>query len=65
MTADWADFTAQRLLAFRAGRERHLRVHGEAIVGALEDFYAAVDRQFQSGKLGGIRVCARRRARPL
>ena len=65
MTADWADFTARRLQAFRAGRERHLRVHGEAIVDALEDFYAAVDRQFQSGKLGGIRVCAKRRPGPL
>jgi hypothetical protein len=35
-------------------------VHGAPIVNALEDFYAAVDRQFQSGKLGGIRICAQR-----
>lgn len=60
MIADWAGFTHLRLGAFRAERERHLRVHGAPIVNALEDFYAAVDRQFQSGKLGGIRICAQR-----
>ena len=60
MTEDWAEFTRARLVAYRAERERHLRVHGAPIVNALEDFYAAVDRQFQSGKLGGIRICAQR-----
>lgn len=62
MSEDWAAFTRLRLADFRAERERHLRVHGGVIVDALEDFYAAVDRQFQSGKLGGVRICARRRA---
>jgi hypothetical protein len=37
-------------------------MHGAEIVDALDDFYAAVDREFQSGKLGGVRICARRRA---
>lgn len=60
MSADWAAYTHARLAAFRAERGRHLRVHGKAIVDALDDFYAAVDRQFRSGKLGGIRICARR-----
>ncbi len=60
MTDDWAAFAQARLAAFRAERERHLRVHGAGIVDALDDFYAAVDRQFQSGKLGGIRFCAQR-----
>jgi cyclopropane fatty-acyl-phospholipid synthase-like methyltransferase len=61
MTADWAGFTQARLVAYRAQRERHQRVHGEAIVQALDDFYSAVDYHFQSGKLGGVRLCAKRR----
>jgi sarcosine/dimethylglycine N-methyltransferase len=61
MTADWAEFTHARLAAFRAERERHQRVHGAATVQALDDFYSAVDHHFQSGKLGGLRLCARRR----
>ena len=59
MSADWTEFTRQRLEAFRADRERHVRVHGADIVDSLDAFYSAVDEQFQSGKLGGIRVCAR------
>jgi cyclopropane fatty-acyl-phospholipid synthase-like methyltransferase len=62
MTEDWADFTRRRLAAFRNERERYLGMHGAEIVDALDDFYAAVDREFQSGKLGGVRICARRRA---
>jgi len=30
-------------------------------VQALDDFYSAVDHHFHSGKLGGLRLCARRR----
>jgi len=30
-------------------------------VQALDDFYSAVDHHFYSGKLGGLRLCARRR----
>lgn len=62
MSENWAAFTASRLLGFRAERERHLRVHGAPIVDALDEFYVAVDRQFQSGKLGGVRICARRKS---
>ena len=61
MSDDWAAFTHARLAAFRAERARHQRVHGEATVQALDDFYSAVDSHFQSGKLGGLRLCARRR----
>ena len=61
MSSDWAEFTRVRLAAYRAERARHLRVHGEAVVLALTDFYAAVNRHFQSGKLGGLRLCAMRR----
>ncbi|MCP4335252.1 MAG: hypothetical protein GY785_21580 [Gammaproteobacteria bacterium] len=45
-------------------RLRHVRVHGEATVQALDDFYSAVDHHFHSGKLGGLRLCARRRDEP-
>jgi len=27
---------------------------------ALDDFYSAVEQNFQSGKLGGLRLCAKR-----
>ncbi|MDH3388533.1 MAG: methyltransferase domain-containing protein [Gammaproteobacteria bacterium] len=58
MSSDWAEFVRVRLAAFRRDRARHLRVHGEAAVTALTDFYSAVNRHFQSGKLGGLRLCA-------
>jgi sarcosine/dimethylglycine N-methyltransferase len=61
MSADWSEFTRVRLAAYRAERARHVRVHDEATVQALDDFYSAVDHHFGSGKLGGLRLCARRR----
>jgi cyclopropane fatty-acyl-phospholipid synthase-like methyltransferase len=61
MSADWAEFTRVRLAAYRAEHSRHVRVHGEATVQALDDFYSAVDHHFGSGKLGGLRLCAKRR----
>ena len=60
MSSDWAEYVRVRLAAYRADRARHLRVHGEAAVNALTDFYSAVNRHFQSGKLGGLRLCARK-----
>ena len=60
MSSDWAEFVRVRLAAYRADRARHLRVQGEAAVTALTDFYSAVNRHFQSGKLGGLRICARK-----
>ena len=61
VSAAWSEFTHVRLAAWRAERARHERVHGEATVQALDDFYSAVDHHFGSGKLGGLRLCARRR----
>jgi len=58
MSSDWAEFVRVRLAAYRADRARHLRVHGEAAVNAMTEFYSAVNRHFQSGKLGGVRLCA-------
>ena len=61
MSADWAEFVRVRLAAYRADRARHLRVHGADAVNAMTVFYTAVNRHFQSGKLGGLRLCARKR----
>ena len=60
MTADWGGFTRQRLQAYRADRDRHVEVRGAATVAALDDFFGAVDHHFQSGRLEGVRLCARR-----
>lgn len=59
MTSGWAEFTHQRLVHYRSVRQRYDRVYSEETAAALEAFYAAVDSQFQSGKLGGVRICAR------
>jgi sarcosine/dimethylglycine N-methyltransferase len=61
MSEDWSAFTHQRLDAYHQNRERHVRVNGEAVYDALNQFYSAVDRHFQTGKLGGIRLCARKK----
>lgn len=60
MSSDWAEYVRVRLARFRGDRARYLRVHGDAAVTALTDFYTAVNRYFQSGKLGGMRLCARK-----
>ena len=60
MSDDWAAFTHDRLNAFRADRARHQQVHGAQVVEALEEFYGAVDRLFQGGHLGGLRLLARK-----
>jgi len=60
MSDDWMRFTGQRLAAYRAARERHIRVHGAPTYRAMEDFYQLVHDLFRSGKLGGIRWLARR-----
>lgn len=60
MTPAWTDFVAQRRAGFRARRERHVAVHGEAIVDGLDEFYTLVADLFRGGNLGGIRLVARK-----
>ncbi len=60
LSDDWTAFTTERLDAYQAARERHLRVHGEATYRALSEFYQLVNRHFRSGTLGGVRLLARR-----
>ncbi|MFT7672816.1 MAG: sarcosine/dimethylglycine N-methyltransferase [Gammaproteobacteria bacterium] len=61
MSDDWSAFTHKRLDTYHGDRERHVRVNGETVYNALNQFYSAVDRHFQTGKLGGIRLCARKK----
>jgi hypothetical protein len=37
-----------------------MRIHGKEVVNDLISFYSFTDRYFSSGKLGGIRVIARK-----
>ena len=60
LSDDWASFTSTRLGAYRAERERHLRIQGAETVAAIEEFYDAVNRLFQGGNLAGLRVVARK-----
>ena len=60
MSNDWAEFTHERIKAFRRDRARHVSVHGEAIVDGLDGFYAAVERLFASGHMGGLRMICRK-----
>jgi len=60
LSEDWAHFTHERLSAYRRDRARHLRVQGPEIVAAIDEFYDTVDRLFQGGNLGGLRVVARK-----
>lgn len=60
MTRSWRDFTAERLLSFRAARARHVKVHGVDIANGLDDFYATVAGLFADGVVGGLRIHARR-----
>ncbi len=60
MTGDWAAFTRQRLDAYDADRDRHLRVHGPDVVDTLRAFYARMVRLLGDGTLAGVRLHARR-----
>jgi cyclopropane fatty-acyl-phospholipid synthase-like methyltransferase len=60
MSDDWTAFTRERLAAYRAQKARHIDIHGEAVFIAMEHFYDVVVRHFAGGKLGGIRIVARK-----
>ena len=57
---EWGAFCAVRAASWRAEAGRHLRVHGEEIVATLDRFFTAVARLFASGRLGGLRIVARK-----
>jgi len=60
MTDIWSQFTRDRKTSYINQKDRHLRVHGEEIYNNLNSFYTFIDQYFSSGKLGGIRVIARK-----
>ena len=60
MSDNWTAFTTDRLDDYRRNRERHIRVHDESTFVAMEDFYELVNHHFRSGKLGGVRLLARK-----
>ncbi|MGI9318042.1 MAG: SAM-dependent methyltransferase [bacterium] len=60
MSDDWTQFTTERLGSYRSAKDRHIRVQGESTFRAMEEFYDLVNRYFRSGKLGGVRILARK-----
>lgn len=58
VTVDWACFTAGRLAAYRAARDRSIAIHGAEVVDGLEDFYATVASLFDSGLIAGLKITA-------
>ncbi len=60
LTVAWTAFTAARRDAFRASRERNVRVHGAGITDRLDDFYVTVAGLFASGAVGGLRITVRK-----
>ena len=62
MTADWTEFTAARLIAFRDARADYEAVHGTEGYSVIETFYSKMAGYFTRGLVGGVRYSARRRA---
>lgn len=60
MTASWTAFTQDRLIAFRAARERYETIHGTNSYEIIETFYAKMAGYFERGLVGGIRYHATR-----
>lgn len=58
MTDSWHKFVADRLAAFRAGKDAYCTTHGADGYQALETFYSAVAGYFEDGTLAGVRVQA-------
>ena len=60
MTDEWANFTKRRKESYLKQRDRHIRVHGIDVFNSLNSFYTFIDKYFSNGKLGGIRVIAKK-----
>ncbi len=58
MTADWTDFTATRLTAFRAAQDSYAAVHGADGYAAIHMFYTKMAGYFARGLVGGVRLHA-------
>ena len=60
MTDEWAIYTKNRKESYEKQRDRHIRVHGIGAFNSLNSFYTFIDRYFSNGKLGGVRVIAKK-----
>jgi sarcosine/dimethylglycine N-methyltransferase len=60
VSAEWGAFCETRAASWRANAARHVRVHGEEIVTTLDRFFTIVAQLFASGRLGGLRIVARK-----
>ena len=60
MSNEWTKFTRNRYLSYKQHKDRHLRVHGRDIYNSINSFYTFIDRYFSKGKLGGIRLIAKK-----
>jgi cyclopropane fatty-acyl-phospholipid synthase-like methyltransferase len=59
-TVDWTSFVTDRLDAFQNTRDELVDRYGEQTVDTLHDFYGVVVDLFRGGRLGGLRLVARR-----
>jgi len=62
MSRSWTDFTKERIKKYNSEKERNIRVHGKEVYDSLNSFYNFVGQYFSNGKLGGIRVIAKKKA---
>jgi len=60
MSSSWADFTKERIKKYNSEKERNIKVHGKEVYESLNSFYNFVGQYFSNGKLGGIRVIAKK-----
>ena len=60
MSDNWSKVARDRITSYINKKDRHIRVHGKDVVNDLISFYSFTDRYFSSGKLGGIRVVAKK-----
>jgi len=60
MSSSWTDFTKERIKKYNSEKERNIRVHGKEVYDSLNSFYNFVGQYFSNGKLGGIRIIAKK-----
>ena len=59
MSADWTAFVTERQRGFAADRVRFVHLHGPATFCKLDAFYQTMQKLFEGGNLGGLRITAR------
>ena len=62
MTEVWTRFTVERERQFLAGRKKFTKLYGKSSYMMMENFYRTVPKMFLGGRLGGVRITARKPA---